>query len=39
VPAIVEQAERSALRIRAAAGGTLAPVSDAPGNPVGRDRL
>jgi cytosine/adenosine deaminase-related metal-dependent hydrolase len=37
VPAIVEQAERSALRVRAAAGGTLKPVSGAPGNPVGRD--
>ena len=37
IPAIVEQAERSALRIRTAAGGALKPVSDAPGNPVTRN--
>jgi 5-methylthioadenosine/S-adenosylhomocysteine deaminase len=34
VPGIVERAERSALRIRTAAGGVLTPVSAAPGNPV-----
>jgi 5-methylthioadenosine/S-adenosylhomocysteine deaminase len=34
VPRIVERAERSALRIRNAAGGVLKPVSEAPGNPV-----
>ena len=36
VPAIVERAERSALRVRTAAGGVLKPVSEAPGNPVAR---
>ena len=34
VPAIVQRAERSALRIRKAAGGVLKPVSEAVGNPV-----
>ena len=34
VPGIVERAEKSARRIRAAAGGILKPVSEAPGNPV-----
>jgi cytosine/adenosine deaminase-related metal-dependent hydrolase len=34
VPGIVERAERSALRIREAAGGVLKPVSAVPGNPV-----
>ena len=34
IPAIVERAERSALRIRNAAGGVLKPMSAAPGNPV-----
>lgn len=34
VAGIVERAKASALRIRNAAGGTLAPVSDACGNPV-----
>ena len=37
VPTIIERAERSALRIREAAGGVLKPVSGAPGNPVVRD--
>jgi 5-methylthioadenosine/S-adenosylhomocysteine deaminase len=36
VPGIVERAERSAWRIRHAAGGALKPVSEAPGNPVYR---
>jgi 5-methylthioadenosine/S-adenosylhomocysteine deaminase len=34
VPGIVQRAERSALRIRKAAGGVLKPVSEAVGNPV-----
>jgi 5-methylthioadenosine/S-adenosylhomocysteine deaminase len=34
VPGIVDRAERSARRIRSAAGGLLKPVSAAPGNPV-----
>ena len=34
VPGIVDRAERSARRIRSAAGGVLKPVSAAPGNPV-----
>jgi cytosine/adenosine deaminase-related metal-dependent hydrolase len=34
VAAIIECAERSALRIRNAAGGDLKPISDAAGNPV-----
>ena len=34
VPAIVDRAKRSALRIRKAAGGVLAPVSASHGNPV-----
>jgi hypothetical protein len=38
VAAIVERAKRSALRIRKAAGGVLAPVSDACGNPVHRHK-
>jgi cytosine/adenosine deaminase-related metal-dependent hydrolase len=36
VPDIVHHAERSALRIREAAGGVLKPVSAAVGNPVFR---
>ena len=36
VGAIVERAQRSALKIRNAAGGVLRPVSDACGNPVAR---
>jgi cytosine/adenosine deaminase-related metal-dependent hydrolase len=36
VPGIVERAERSAIRIRNAAGGVLKPLSEAPGNPVYR---
>lgn len=36
VGGIVERAKASALRIRNAAGGALAPVSDACGNPVAR---
>jgi 5-methylthioadenosine/S-adenosylhomocysteine deaminase len=36
VPGIVDRAKHSALRIRRAAGGVLAPVSGAPGNPVFR---
>ena len=36
VPDIVQRAERSALRIREAAGGVLKPVSAAVGNPVFR---
>jgi len=34
VPGIVERAEKSARRIRTAAGGILKPVSEAAGNPV-----
>jgi hypothetical protein len=34
VPGIVERAKLSALRIRKAAGGVLAPVSESHGNPV-----
>ena len=34
VPVIVDRAKRSALRIRKAAGGVLAPVSTYHGNPV-----
>jgi len=36
VPDMVQRAERSALRIREAAGGVLKPVSAAVGNPVFR---
>jgi hypothetical protein len=36
VPAIVDRAKKSALRIREAAGGVLAPVCPSCGNPVFR---
>lgn len=38
VGAIVERAKRSAMRIRKAAGGVLAPVCDGCGNPVARPK-